>query len=400
MYTNLKERSWYEDIYDRLTVKDARRDMVYYEEFHEKFEKKLPKDDKIDRAGNALVLNVFYMQSVGNELLRRYEERESSITEWMAKDEAKDAQIAEARLSEEPYCHHCSKLGLRIIDKSLMHRGKTYKHDDPEEVLFMLKCPHCDKNSAFWEDGTAWKVKPTLCPKCNSEVTHNSTKTKKSFTITYTCVSCKHVFKDKMDIGAKTKVPDPDYEKDRIHFCLLDIEFRKKLFNVRKGLKDMAEWGKELKEKEDNKHIYDAVKELKKPKITELIPLLSEPLEKADYIEFHLDKPEMGRDVFVGFSCLDSKSDRDDYDSRKTLKKLVDSILQDTNWRLASDGISCISYRLGYLNGRVRAYEGEEALKDLVIKSGKLKPKQTSSLATNKRADRTLKTPDGREVIL
>jgi hypothetical protein len=23
-----------------------------------------------------------------------------------------------------------------------------------------------------------------------------------------------------------------------------------------------------------------------------------------------LDKPEMGRDVFIGFSCLDSKSDR------------------------------------------------------------------------------------------
>jgi hypothetical protein len=159
----------------------------------------------------------------------------------------------------------------------------------------------------------------------------------------------------------------------------------------------LAEWGKEFKEKEDNKHIYDAVKEMKKPKIAELIPLLSEPLQKAGYIEFHLDKPEMGRDVFVGFSCLDSKTDRDDYDSRKTLKRLVDSILQDTNWRLANDGIS---YRLGYLNGRVRAYEGEDALKDPVIKSGKLKPKQTSSPVTNKGANRTLKTPDGREIIL
>lgn len=104
----------------------------------------------------------------------------------------------------------------------------------------------------------------------------------------------------------------------------------------------------------DNKHIYDAVRDIKKPKIAELIPLLSEPLEKEGYIEFHLDKPELGRDVYVGFSCLDSKSDRKDYDSRKTLKKLVDSALEDTNWRLMSDGIS---YRLGYLNGRVKAYE-------------------------------------------
>lgn len=67
-------------------------------------------------------------------------------------------------------------------------------------------------------------------------------------------------------------------------------------------------------------------------------------LEKEGYIDFHLDKPEMGRDVYVGFSCLDSNSDRKDYDSRKTLKKLVDSALEDTNWRLMSDGIS---YRLG-----------------------------------------------------
>lgn len=80
----------------------------------------------------------------------------------------------------------------------------------------------------------------------------------------------------------------------------------------------------------------------------------------------------MGRDVYVGFSCLDNKSDREDYDSRKTLKKLVDKALIDTNWRLMSDGIS---YRLGYLNGRVKAYEGEEALKELVMKNKNLKLK-------------------------
>jgi hypothetical protein len=152
-----------------------------------------------------------------------------------------------------------------------------------------------------------------------------------------------------------------------------------------------------MKEKQDNKHIYDAVKEMKKPKIAELIPLLSEPLEKAGYIEFHLDKPEMGRDVYVGFSCLDSKSDRNDYDSRKTLKKLVDSALEETNWRIMNDGIS---YRLGYLNGRVKAYEGEEDLKKLVMKSKKLKPKQTSSKVTDKGNARTLKAPDGTEIIL
>ena len=159
--------------------------MRYYDDFYKDFEDKLPKDEKIDRPGNAFLLNVFYMETVGNELLDRYEKRDSKIQEWIARDRAKDEQISSARLAEEPSCHHCGKQGLRIIDKSLMHRGETYEIDDSEEVLFMLRCPHCDKNSAFWEDCTVWKVKPTVCPKCQSEVTHKTTKTNKAITHIY-----------------------------------------------------------------------------------------------------------------------------------------------------------------------------------------------------------------------
>ena len=352
--THLKDRHYYEDLYDRLTIEAARRGMVHYDKFLTEFESKLPKCEKLDKPGNAFAVNVFYMQTVGNELIHCYEKRESTIGEWMARDESLDERIANARLLEEPYCHHCGKQGLRITDKSLMHRGENYEIDDPKEVLFMLQCPHCEKNSAFWEDGTAWEVKPTLCPKCNSDVTHKTSKTKKAITITYTCTSCDHCFKDRMDLSTKEEEPDPHFDEDRIHFCLVDKEFRDRLFTMKRDFEGMAQLGKEMQEKRDNKHIYDAVKEIKTPKIAELIPLLSEPLEKEGYIEFHLDKPELGRDVYVGFGCLDSKSDRKDYDSRKTLKKLVDSALEDTNWRLMSDGIS---YRLGYLNGRVKAYE-------------------------------------------
>lgn len=380
MYVHLKERQFYEDIYDRHTVEDTRRDIVYYDKFYTELESKLDKDDTIDRPGNAVILNAFYMQAVGLELLRRYENRDQYIKEWMAKDEVKDDQIAAARLVEEPYCQHCGKEGLRIIDKSLMRRGDIYNIDDPEEVLFMLRCPHCEKNSAFWEDGEAWKPKPTLCPKCNSETTQTTKRTKKAMTFTYTCPSCKHSFKERMDFTKKEEMPDPNFEKDRAHYCLWDEKFREHLFATRKGFEDIAQLDKEFKEKEDNKHVYDAVKEMKRPKIAELTPLLMPVLEKAGYIEFSLDKPEMGRDVFIGFSCLDSKSDREDYDSRKTLKKLVDKVLNDTNWRLMSDGIS---YRLGYLNGRLRAYEREESLKELVIKRGLSRKSSSPKISEN-----------------
>lgn len=398
MYTHLKDLQYYENLYDKLTIETARRGMVHYDKFLTDFEAKLPKGEKIEKPGNAFVINVFYMEAVGNELIHRYEKRESTINEWSARDEAKDERIASTRLNEEPYCQHCNKQGLRTTDKSLMHRGENYEIDDPKEVLFMLQCPHCDKNSAFWEDGTTWKVKPALCPKCGSGVTHKTTKSKKAITFTYTCTSCEHTFKEKMDLSTKEEAPDPHFDKDRIHFCLVDKEFRDRLFRMKHDFEGMAQLGKEMQEKHANKHIYDAVKEIKRPKIAELIPLLSEPLEKKGYIEFHLDKPEMGREVYVGFSCLDSKSDRKDYDSRKTLKKLVDSALEETNWRLMSDGIS---YRLGYLNGRVKAYESEEDLKKLAMKSKRLIDRQRSDDdADDKSNVYRIKGRDGRNIIL
>jgi len=337
------------------------------------------------------------METVGNFLCRRYEEREQDINDSMGKDEAKDQQIADARLTEEPYCHHCGKQGLKIIDKTLMHRGSDYKYDDPEEVLFTLRCPHCDKNSAFWEDGTAWKVKPDLCPKCSTVVTHTSTKTKKAINFTYTCPSCGHSYKEKLDLTTKKETPDPDFPKDRIHFGLHDKEFRERLFSIRRDFKAMAELGKEFKEKEDNKEVYDAIKELKKPKIAELTPLLSLALEKAGYSEFHLDQPEMGKDVFIGFNCLDTKTSRSDYDSRNVLKRLVTRTLENTNWRLTSDGIS---YRLGYLNGRLHAYEKEEDLKKLVEKSVKNKGVKRREFKADKDAGQYLLDKDGRKIIL
>lgn len=43
--------------------------------------------------------------------------------------------------------------------------------------------------------------------------------------------------------------------------------------------------------------------------------------------------------------------------SQKEMKKLITNILENTNWRLMSGGVS---YRIGIVSGRLRAYESEE----------------------------------------
>jgi len=396
MYIHLKEHQFYEDTYDRHTVEFGRRDQAAFEKAYDDFFKEFPNENP-KHPGVALCLNLFYMTLAGNDLLDRYDKRDEYIRDWMARDEAKDERIASVRFSTEPICQHCGKTGLRIIDKSLMNRGEDYKYNDPEEILFMLKCAHCDKTSTYWEDGSDWERLHTYCPKCKAIMDEKCITRGKVITTTYMCPNCSHSYKDKLDLKPKKEIVDPDLEKDKEFYCLRNEKIRRELQDMRHRMEEMAHLGKEFKEKEDNKHIYDAMAELKKPKIAELTPLLIPTLEKAGYIEFALDKPEIGKDVFVGFSCLDSKSDRNDYESRKTLKKLVDKALMNANWRLTSDGIS---YRLGYLNGKLRACERDEDLKELVMKRGGLKQKRASTATDVNRNAYTIKGKNGEDIIL
>jgi len=84
-----------------------------------------------------------------------------------------------------------------------------------------------------------------------------------------------------------------------------------------------------------------------------------------------------------------------------SIPKLVLNFYHEApTWRLMSDGIS---YRLGYLNGRVRAYEREEDLKQLVIKSKKLmtsKKDEVPSGLDGKDNKWSLDGPDGKRIIL
>lgn len=402
--TYLQDHKHYEDRYDDVTIAICRqRERIYVDAFRKAKKDLKPftgKDKDKDPERELLkVLNIYYYFGVEWVAGERWEKRKAEIQEMMDADEAKDRQLAEARLSSEPVCMHCGKTGLRIISKDLMHRGEYRNYDDPQEVLITLECPVCKKRTPVWEDGTLWERLKTYCPKCKAVMNETSNRKVKVITTTYTCPACDHTYTDTLDLNrpkAEKEKLDPDYEKDKVRFCLSD-KAGEEYLKARRNYEELKPVFERMKERQDNKEIYDAIKEMKKPKIAELNPLLAPVLEKAGYIEFSLDKPEMGQDVFIGFSCLDSKSNREDYESRNTLQKLVHKSLEDTNWRLMSEGIS---YRLGYLNGRLRAYEREEDLKGLVIKAKKIKHKIAATEKTDKNDAYKIKDNMGRDILL
>lgn len=361
MNSRLKPKSYYENLYDKFTVERGRSNQARFEDFYKEWFKIMP-DEKPDSFRSVFHLNWVYMLFAGNELIDRYDAREEKIAAMMRRDEITDEQLAAARLISEPECTHCGAKGLRITSKDLMNRGDDHSHDAPEEVLFTLKCPSCQKNSAYWADGTVWEIRETKCPKCGNGMQSKSTIKNKLYTTSYSCAGCGQKYKDTYDYSEKD---DPDFETDANAYCLRDEEVLQEFRDAKARFEGLAQLGKELKDKEDHKDLYAALAIIKKLKIAELSPLLAPALEKANFIELSLDKPDLGRSVTINFSCLDNKSDRDDDQSSKILKKTISKALFNTNWRLMSEGIS---YRLGYLSGRLRAYEQDEEILKIITK--------------------------------
>lgn len=404
MIRSLELRQSYEDRYDHSTVNlcRAREDMlrrVIDKARKEGLPKLTGKDkDKDPEREFAKVINLSYYSMVDCMAGDRWEERERTINEWMAKDEAKDRQLNEARLSKEPICQHCNKTGLRIIDKLLMNRSDDIMSND-EEVLFMLECTHCHKRSSIWQDGARWERRKTHCPKCRAVMIETSTRKGYILTDTYVCPSCSHSYKETLDLTptkSNAEEFDPLYETDQARFCLT-AEQGAKYLEGKRNLESLGKLMDEMKEKEANKALYDAVGSLQKVNIGQLTTVLQSALDMAKYSEPHFEQPDMGKDVTIAFSCLDTKADRSDYDSRNTLKKAVAEALHETNWRLMSSGID---YRLGYLTGRLRAYEREEDLLALVRKDKKLIEKFAKKASDIDVSTDEFLTVDGREVRL
>jgi hypothetical protein len=181
-------------------------------------------------------------------------------------------------------------------------------------------------------------------------------------TSTDTCPKCGHQESDTIDLSEKAEKPDPKFEDDRKRFCMSD-EDGQKYVEWRRNLEELTKLMKKGEERDKKKKVYDAVAKLKKLTVPKVEELLSKAVAKQGYQKFTLGEPYMGTEVTVDFSVQDGKGTREEYDSRKDLKRLIQDALFDTNWKLMSDRIT---YRLGVLKGRLRAIENEEDLVKMV----------------------------------
>lgn len=383
MFKHLRERKYYEDRYDDGTVAKCRSGERIVDDTFKVMEKKLTKKELTERLpGWYLQYSLYYFWFVETAAAERAENRETTITKWMEEDEKKDDRLAKAHISGGTYCRTCGT-DMRVISKDYMRRDNR-KDDD---ILIMFECVECNKRMALWEDGTQWEGAKHECEKCGGNTVSKTTKKFDVITWTETCEKCKHVNTDTIDLTDTKSEPEPVdkyLELDLKRFVFdkdMMFKYEQKLNHLVRRAKLYAT----EQDKVEHVDVYDGIKQVKKLKIAQLKELLEPIFTKDGYSDFKLGDPQIGREVSLEFSCLDTKDDREEYDSKKTLHKAIEKALEETNWRVMSAGLN---YRLGFLSGSLRAYESEEEIRKLVeqrMKNGyvpKAEPKEPTVSAT------------------
>jgi len=342
----LKDKSYYEELYDKLTVSECRSNVQLSKNM-------LAKDikDKVELPKG------YYLESVHQGVNKfeqyfftgdRYLEKDGIVRQWMAKDERKD-QLCK-RPAPIVYCPKCSqKMVLMLKDV----REDPLK--DELRILYFYKCEDCQQKKGLYNDSEPYIFESDICPKCKNILSNTSKKTAKKLTIISNCDKCGYSQNRSYDLDEPLieEVNDPNFGKDRKRFCLSREEGEE----YRVAKRNLMWLMDNYKEQDEHKEAYEKAKNTKILTVAQISDILSEEFLKQGFGSLTISSPEIARGLIIGFTVQDTKADRSEYNSRKDIKKALNNCLKETNWQIMVEGFD---YKLGILTGRLRGQESQE----------------------------------------
>lgn len=360
---HLKDGQYYIDLYDLSTIEGCLdwEKQIRKNDLTKHKDKKIIKESKEHFKKLLIELPLYFFKG------ERYRNKDKRIQEWTDRDRQLDEAYKNAIEPREIYCSSCGDK-MHSTMKELYDRSNK-----PTRVLFFFECPSCKKRKGIFDNGEDFKAEPKVCPKCSAMVEVSYLDKDEVTTWTTTCSSCGYIKTDVDDFGDWRRKREQEEKENlmllrkfRSFYCLSDTEGQKYI-SSQLAMEQFEKIADEQKYKDEHKKLYSKVASIKRLSVVELEKLLSKILEKEKYIKLSFDKPEMDQYVIIPFTVQEADSKRKEYHSINILKKLFKNTLEDTNWRLMSKGLT---YRLGYIYGRLKGYEKEDDLTKLIqIKS-------------------------------
>lgn len=333
-----KSDQYYEDEYDRLTIKMLRK----LDDQPGNFDPPRTYAVRDPEEFQQLIERTIAQADYNNLGAIRAKNRDNEIRIRISEDEYKDRMLQRNPVPENVRCNTCGE--------RMDFCAHLFKGIDDSELVYLFDCPnkHDGKHKAVYPNGKEWVIEERQCTYCGGRILTKTKKTRKTIILTDTCEKCDK--KEVLELDRTIEKILPINEAERKKYCLDFIGVKTRADNL-KSIRELND----LMEERESKYDYSHVTQLN---ISKLEQLLAENVEKASYIKMQFDKPKNDRYLIVDFSVQDS-ADRDSYSSIKALKKVIESTLFSTNWKLMSTDIS---YNLGFLSGKLKGYSLEEDL--------------------------------------
>ena len=331
MITHLKDRSYYEDSYDRNTVDECLR-------MEGAFEGKM--------SGFAEVALYFIKGD-------RYVKRSENIEKWMAEDRKRDEMLRTTPFPEA-LCILCED-DMKFVDKSL-----HYSFEPPsEDVEFFFQCEPCKVGCTIIGERRKEHI-PWQCPKCKKRLESKSVKGKTSIKTKKHCTHCG--FKDEYTYDFQVPKPKPNrnlvkrFNENKLRFWLSEEKGRQ----YRSGLVARENLERIVKRQAEVKAPKPKIKMLSAKEVQDsLLKILNElELENGS-----VSYPDSNKGISLKFKALDPKP-RKLSELKKSIKKKSAELLNGTNWKIV---MSSFEYELGLLSFRMNGKTEREVLWDNVI---------------------------------
>jgi uncharacterized metal-binding protein (TIGR02443 family) len=361
METYLRENQYYEDRYDLGTIEEC---LGWYNRMKTALEQGRSRPEFKDFTDEQFAKDTHQSLSILINVIKmeRFRGRKETLRKWIDEDRRLQDKYDKAVAPKDVLCKKCYS-PTKVILKNLRD-----SFDGNSMVLFGFECLDCQDRQALFEDGSKWVYTSPKCPECQAPLKIDM-QSENDVLITRTdCTKCSYT---KEEVSDHKEFEKSERERRAKEQELLENYKKEFCYDEKKGLDAILhydqlkafvkEW-EETKKKEENP-VFKKAQQFKKLTLGQVEKLLEGPMGTEGYKDLRFGKPEIAKYVIVDFSLTDEMDGRSEYDSQKALKKVLRVVLEQTNWRLMSEGIS---YRLGILTGRLKAYESDEDLMKLI----------------------------------
>ena len=333
-----KPDEYYNDQYDRDTIAA----MNTIEKEMEAAEKLFHIDPQnLQSAGNNTEYIVCRMKYLDTGVAYARNKR-SVVDERIRSDERKDRMIKAQVVPSNIDCLVCGT--------NMQFEFYDFVEKDTK-LLMWYSCPQGHAlRRAFYADGQEFKIPESYCDYCGGAIRSSKRKTKNKLIFTDICKVCNKKSVTEFNVTPRSILPIDEVERKK--YCT-DFIGRRNFEDDITAIADLSD----LIQEEEEKDKYE-FKNINKLNIAQLEEMLMTAIDESGFVKMQFDKPKISRYLTVEFSVQDTQ-DREAAKSIKALKKIVDTTLFTTNWRLMSPGFE---YRLGFLNGQLKGFSLDEDL--------------------------------------